>query len=587
MGRFLRSKKLRYALWKSTDGKCAICDCELPVDWHADHIVPYVETQSTNVHEMQPLCPGCNLTKGARMTQTLRQHQQQAKAITLRDGEAVLAHVVPGGGKSWLPALLAGSGKIAWFVPKRALKRQAVLGMRKLGIELRDSGNDINPSRGSRGFVACHQSLTANTMLWRDELARNDYLLVVDELHHAMNDGTLAKALEAILVVNPRTRVLFMTGTLERNDRRPIYGVEYGGDGAPIGNKSANYFIRYTREAALLEKAIVPMQFEHWDGPVKWTDTRTSELVEREKLSEVDDDDASAALVTALKTEIARELLRRSLKHFASHGKKMIVVCASQSDCRSAKAMVDFPSYLAISDLDDKALVAIKAFTECQGKAVLVTCQMAYEGLDVPEITHLCSLTHIRSVPWIYQMLARAWRAHPGKSTCYCFCPDDQRMREVIQRIKTEQEAVLAIRQDGRDGGDGPGERSFIPHSSVPTDYRLSSLDERPLTEKQRAAEAFCSSQGIDAADPRALAFMDLCGEETVTPFGEHGKTVREFEADLRREITSQACRIDKHKGLDFGTTQRELMEMNGWVSIKDMSVDQLQSCKDNLHGLV
>lgn len=66
--RFLTSKKLRYALWKSTEGKCAICKCELPDNWHADHIVPFVKSQMTNVHDMQPLCPKCNLKKGSQTT---------------------------------------------------------------------------------------------------------------------------------------------------------------------------------------------------------------------------------------------------------------------------------------------------------------------------------------------------------------------------------------------------------------------------------------------------------------------------------------------------------------------------------------
>ena len=65
MMRTLRSKKLRAALWQSTGGKCAICGCELPWPWHADHVVPYCKTKLTNVHDMQALCPACNLKKGA------------------------------------------------------------------------------------------------------------------------------------------------------------------------------------------------------------------------------------------------------------------------------------------------------------------------------------------------------------------------------------------------------------------------------------------------------------------------------------------------------------------------------------------
>ncbi len=64
-GRTLRNKKLRAALWRSTDGKCAICARPLDANWHADHIVPWVRSQITNVHEMQPLCGACNLKKGA------------------------------------------------------------------------------------------------------------------------------------------------------------------------------------------------------------------------------------------------------------------------------------------------------------------------------------------------------------------------------------------------------------------------------------------------------------------------------------------------------------------------------------------
>jgi len=65
MARTLRSKKLRAALWRMTDGKCAICGCDLPDSWHADHIVAWVKCRKTNVHEMQPACRSCNLKKGA------------------------------------------------------------------------------------------------------------------------------------------------------------------------------------------------------------------------------------------------------------------------------------------------------------------------------------------------------------------------------------------------------------------------------------------------------------------------------------------------------------------------------------------
>lgn len=64
--RTLRSKRLRAMLYDAFGGKCAICGCELPDDWHADHVVPWVKEQRTNVFAMQALCPTCNLKKGIR-----------------------------------------------------------------------------------------------------------------------------------------------------------------------------------------------------------------------------------------------------------------------------------------------------------------------------------------------------------------------------------------------------------------------------------------------------------------------------------------------------------------------------------------
>lgn len=65
-GRRLRSKVLRGILELDADGRCLGCGKALPPGWHADHVTPYRIQPRTNVHEMQALCPRCNLTKGGR-----------------------------------------------------------------------------------------------------------------------------------------------------------------------------------------------------------------------------------------------------------------------------------------------------------------------------------------------------------------------------------------------------------------------------------------------------------------------------------------------------------------------------------------
>mgnify|MGYP004454399401 CR=1 FL=1 len=65
MARTLRQKKLRNVLWIAAGGLCQICGEKLnPDNWHADHIIPWSKTGRTNVHEMQAVCPPCNLRKG-------------------------------------------------------------------------------------------------------------------------------------------------------------------------------------------------------------------------------------------------------------------------------------------------------------------------------------------------------------------------------------------------------------------------------------------------------------------------------------------------------------------------------------------
>ncbi len=57
---------------------------------------------------------------------------------------------------------------------------------------------------------------------------------------------------------------------------------------------------------------------------------------------------------------------------------------------------------------------AVAAFRLRSEPSILVTVAMAYEGLDVPEVAVVAALTHIRSRPWLEQMVARATRVDPN-----------------------------------------------------------------------------------------------------------------------------------------------------------------------------
>ena len=69
---------------------------------------------------------------------------------------------------------------------------------------------------------------------------------------------------------------------------------------------------------------------------------------------------------------------------------------------------------------------------------------MFYEGFDCKQVSHIISLTHIRSKPWLEQMFARAVRIDPDAGPYetqygYIFAPDDPLFRKVVAKIQAEQ----------------------------------------------------------------------------------------------------------------------------------------------------
>src|SRR3712207_9425667 len=98
---------------------------------------------------------------------------------------------------------------------------------------------------------------------------------------------------------------------------------------------------------------------------------------------------------------------------------------------------------LATSSERDAA-EALAAFRLTPEPSILVTVAMAYEGLDAPEVAVVAALTHIRSRPWLEQMVARATRVDPNAGAyeaqqALVFHPDDPLFGLFRRRMETEQ----------------------------------------------------------------------------------------------------------------------------------------------------
>lgn len=588
MGRSLRSKRLRSVLYRAANGKCLICGCELPHNWHADHIVPWSVSKRTNVHEMQALCPKCNLKKREKMPSSLRQHQSeileigQAAAAGKRRGFRILCHIVCGGGKSWLPPLLLSkmptTMKLCWVVPRLALQGQAVRdSLKGHGLEIRDSGNDCDPSRGMRGVAITHQAFASQPELWRQEFTRSNYLLVIDEPHHAKvdRDGSLRPLSAAIEKCEDKCiGLMYMTGTLATGDGNLIYGVEYAGLGPNGGmvptELGFDYYVRYSRKDALQENSIVPINFFHDDGPVSWESLSSGKITET-KLSAVDKKDEGKAIYTALNTSLAESLFDRGYQHWKRKGDKLIVVCDRQDKAKryhQKLLQLGEKSFLAIQD-NDTSLVDIDKFKETD-RGCLVTCAMAYEGLDEKRLSHIICLTHIRSTPWIEQALARVWRACPetGKTECFAFVPDDPRMNRVIREIKSEEAEEILYRESGGGGGDGPRESDIIPVGSHCDETRCSSLDgdaegngNETFNDKQWQARQYLESIGVPVESVAMSAVMETLSMAVTSQLSERFLTPKQREDEFKRKIADKCRQMDivtgkKFHGSDYGHHQ-------------------------------
>jgi superfamily II DNA or RNA helicase len=64
--RFIRSRRDRYQVYRSTNGMCAYCMCLLEGDWEVDHICRWADGGTSAWYNLQPLCKSCHHQKTAQ-----------------------------------------------------------------------------------------------------------------------------------------------------------------------------------------------------------------------------------------------------------------------------------------------------------------------------------------------------------------------------------------------------------------------------------------------------------------------------------------------------------------------------------------
>lgn len=612
-------------LYWSAGGTCEICGQPLGEEWEADHVIPWSVSGRTNAFEMQALCVSCNRRKGTTM---LRKPQAEFARLLgdIRDHKLgvtkIIAHVTPGGGKSLFTSITAHEMvKTGWahgvctVVPRDTLRRQAAADATKAPaadlfgrLEIREVTNQAHPLRAAQGFVTTYQAIAANPTFYHALFDAFRIILIGDEPHHLVYGDVWHRAFDGLAMRTPL--LVLMSGTLQRGDHKRIAYLDYepspdGGDAAVLRSDERTACIRYSRRDALDDKHILPIEITLVDGHGEWVDRDG----DRQTIESFDDSFGMErdALYSALSTEFAYDLLRRAydnwciwrVKHARS---KMLVVAATIKSAELLKTRLrtwgEVGAEIATSDDPGEAIRQIGRFKRTDGDHIdcLVTVAMAYEGLDVPQISHLACLTHIRSIPWIDQMMQRAGRVDSAvplqRQAARVWAPDDQLMREVVKQIREDQQGIIYDRliddePDIRhfDRADGRQAASHIsPTDGAATyDRILDNFGEAELSREEIVAiTAAMDDLGIDGQSVKQMKkflerFDRQVNPQPIPRGAYHGASNQQREASLRTDIQAYCNAYDRAYNLPKGTAN---IKVKGQFrkSREDMSVPELET---------
>lgn len=506
----------RTALFLDTDGTCAECGVELDPGWHGDHVVPHSRGGKTRIDNGQPLCPTCNLTKGASLVHyrdTFNPRPFQEELMQVVKERMVAGHQVtvalasPGSGKtpgyqSIAVELLRCDDIdfVAIFAPRIILARQAELSyLRKceeqhvhtpkcVGLHAcfdeRARLSKIShvpnrrpltgPTDHGMGIVTTYAALVTNPAIYFEWAQKHSkrFLLVADEAQFCGSSddekggGTKAGALVETMA-GYAAHTLLLTGTPYRSDKTPLILAEYGEPGED-GRRRLDCHVRATYEDGVRERylrefectfndAKVRIRTEYEDGTTARTDVDLSRYEKN-----LQDVLRKREVWEPLTDRVATAVREKRATDPAYRG---LISCMEQKDARAVVAYLkrthpDLRTVVAVSDDGKDAEEALRSFQAGHGD-VLVTVRKAFIGYDCPEITVVGILTHYRDPGHLMQLVGRGLRvwnkkgtdpAEPLGQSCRIICPDDRKMTDFIDTLIKERDAGLAARGGGGEG---------------------------------------------------------------------------------------------------------------------------------------
>jgi superfamily II DNA or RNA helicase len=503
---------------------------------------------------------------------------QQAKlqevCVEIRDGAPIKEIDIPwapGTGKSSAPVIIASiliptiADKLIWIAPRNALKYQGeaefVNPRWETPRRLRAcNGNEAAPDRGLDGYVTTFQAIGMSPGGHQDYVRKNRTVLFLDEFHHIREDSNWAAALAPMM--EAARLIVPASGTLSRGDGNAIHGMDYDASGfVDLRDTETRRVIRYTRGQAIRDGVTFAPELITLDGSAAWI-TREGVHGQAESIAAANED-RSSALYTVLRTDFAFALLAKCLDHWSEHRKgyeqaRCLIVAPDIKTAKEYHARIAAAGHLAEIATSDDTPACHRAVADFKNGAirVIVSVGVCYEGLDVPQITHVACLTHIRSVPWLEQMAARANRKSPGKTGAWIFAPADRAMLKAWYDIENEVGVPLADEDErGGNAAATPGEESQLARARL-----------TPLWSTAHGVETVLEASPIPATIPASEAERIL------------RDNIRQMRAtiDTQAKPGSRRALLAVFDYLARGGMKRDLEDMTteeltaGWMAVRE-----------------
>lgn len=543
----------------------------------------------------------------------------------------IIIDVFPGGGKSILAIIatkmLKDAGiidKVCWVVPRILLKNQGSEEFLKNSfksdfphdLEIRETEtiNDVDPTRGSDGYITTYQALSSaksnNSQINNNninEFKQKKYLLFLDEIQHIAENNKDKTGYSFYQAINPLAEnaavIIGVSGTLFRHEQDRIAFVDYD-------EKTNKPFIDiiYNHDDAIKDKAIIPIYFDN-GKPSKIEYEKNGKKFSKSKF------ETNTDLGVAIDSGYGQQLLMEGVNLWQDYKlksdirSKLIILGYDQNHCR--KILKDIENIglngcLAISDEGSQAQRNIKLFRTINKHDILITCQMAYEGLDCKQATHLIALTKIRSIPWLIQALTRIMRFDPNshlpweEQQCFAIIPNDEDMIEALKYIKAKP--TTYIKNDALEFLDSIKRLEPLPVSNLNfIENKKSDLDclyQSDLNGQEipsilsKKIKLFRDKNNLRDKDlvvynmlknSNMLSILDqfYCIEEIQKPEIVVKKTIREMEKEERDNIQNLTNKLDYKFNFDHGTWNKKAFNRFRNKKRKDMTLVELQEVRN------